>query len=99
MVFYIFLHRYDDKKSFKCLLNISQIDRNDGDRYSTIVKVIFPNVSYLRTVTQQQDNTKTDLKTRYEGVIEGVIEGVNEGEGIKVTLIPLIPCHLDSLTK
>ena len=46
-----------------------------------IVKVIFPNVRYLRTVTQQQDNTKMDLKTRYEGVNEGV----NEGEGIKMT--------------
>ena len=57
-----------------------------------IIKVIFPKVRYLRTVTQQQDNTKMDMKTRYEGVIEGVIEGV--GTDIKEKMA-LILCELN----
>ena len=54
-----------------------------------IIKVIFPNVRYLRT---QQDNAKMDLKTHYERVIEGVIEGV--GTDIKGKMA-LILCELD----
>lgn len=57
-----------------------------------IIKVIFSNVCYLRTVTQQQDNTKMDMKTRYEAVIEGVIEGV--GKDIKEKMA-LILCELN----
>lgn len=57
-----------------------------------IIKVTFPNISYLRSVTKQQDNDIMNLKAHYEGVIEGVIEGV--GKNIKEKMA-LILCELN----
>ena len=52
-----------------------------------IVKVTFPNIRFLRAETQQQGNTKMDLKTHYEGVIEGAFEGVGVSVKEKMALI------------
>lgn len=52
-----------------------------------VVKVIFPNIHYLRSEKSHQDNAEIDMKSHFEGVIEGVIEGVNKEMKKKMTSI------------